>query len=261
MLSYLKNENLAYAEIACPQLLCDIRTMQGRPPPTNELRSLKPVPSGYRCPPIPDAQTAADLNVGMAQLNSAINHIITGENSFNGNLIRLGESETQAACDTFAKVLEDLKNVPSQPSTIQPLTASPIETIQSFLDAVQAGDMDVVTILTGGTGGAPGVDSWGLKGLNAFVGHTTFKRPLRCVITHNDGVNANVNVDGFMTFTDAGPSAVIVTHWYIDGDFKLKASGNNWTIVSLPGYLEPLCDSRTSWGPDPYIFPWPGDAI
>src|SRR5659263_168761 len=61
MLTYLKNENLAYAEISSPQLLCDIRTMQGRAPATGQLRALQPAPSGYRCPPIPDALTAACL--------------------------------------------------------------------------------------------------------------------------------------------------------------------------------------------------------
>lgn len=263
MLTYLKNENLAYAEISSPQLLCDIRTMQGRAPATGQLRALQPAPSGYRCPLIPDALTAADLNAGMAQLESAIKHIITGENSFNGDLIRLGEAETQAACDTFAKVLTDLQNVPSQPSTIQPGMSTPIDTIQSFLTAVQAGDRDLVEILTGGSGGKLGVEMWCLKGLQSFVGHTTFKRPMRNVLTHNDNQNANVNVDGFMTFTDPGgfPAVKNTCHFYIDGDFKLKASGGNWVIVSLPNYQEALCDGPTWWGPDPHIFPSPGDAI
>ncbi len=114
---FLKNENLAYAEEACPQLRCDIATMQGRPPPQDSLassRALSPAPSGYRCPPIPDPQTAADLNAGMSQLQSAIAHLINGENSFNGDLIRLAESEMQAASATFAKVQTDLGNAQGQ---------------------------------------------------------------------------------------------------------------------------------------------------
>ena len=114
---FLKNENLAYAEEACPQLRCDIATMQGRPPPRDSLassRALSPAPSGYRCPPIPDPQTAADLNAGMSQLQSAIAHLINGENSFNGDLIRLAESEMQAASATFAKVQTDLGNAQGQ---------------------------------------------------------------------------------------------------------------------------------------------------
>ena len=150
---------------------------------------------------------------------------------------------------------------PQQPAS-QPVTASPIPTIQSFVDAVQAGDMDVVSTLTGGKDGALGIVSWNAKDLIGFVGHTTFGK-LRCVITHNDGLNANVNLDSFMTFTDPGgfPAVKTVIHLYIDGDFKLKASGNNWTITSLPGYQEPLCDGPTHWGPDPQLFNWPGDAI
>jgi hypothetical protein len=112
-LSYLSNENLAYAEVACPQLRCDIATMQGRPPPADSLassRALQAAPSGYRCPPIPDALAAADLNAGMAQLESAISHLITGENRFNGDLIRLAEAEMQSASATFDKVITDLEN-------------------------------------------------------------------------------------------------------------------------------------------------------
>ena len=115
---YLKNENLAYAELACPQLRCDIATMQGGPPPSDALassRSLSPAPSGYRCPPIPDPQTAVELNAGMSQLNSAIADLINGENSFNGDLIRYAETEMQAASDTFAKVLTDLGNAQQAP--------------------------------------------------------------------------------------------------------------------------------------------------
>ncbi len=110
-LGYLKNENLAYAEVACPQLRCDIATMQGRPPPADSLassRALRAAPSGYICPPIPDAQTMADLNVGMAQLETAINSIITGENRFDGPMIQSALPQMQAASDTFEKVLVDL---------------------------------------------------------------------------------------------------------------------------------------------------------
>ena len=256
MLSYLKDGNLYDAEITCPQLLCDIRTMQGRYKPTSEMRSLKPVPSGYRCPPIPDATVAADLNAGMSQLQSAIKHIISGENSFNGNLIRQGETETQAACDTFAQMQKDLQNVPSQPSTIEPATASPIDTIYSFLAAVQAGDMDVVSTLTGGQGGVPGIAAWGSYDLTRYVGHTTFSK-LRYVIYHIDDKTTNINVDASMKFIDpAGfPSVVTKTLWYIDGSFKLTLSGNSWIITSLPWYQENEC------GYDPHLFPWPGDAI
>ncbi len=152
-------------------------------------------------------------------------------------------------------------SAPSQPPAQKPITASPLPTIQVFFDAVQAGDMDIVSNVTGGAG-APGVDMWCSKGLSAYVGHTTFGK-WRSVITHNDGLNACVNIDGFMRFTDPGgfPSVVPVTHWYIDGDFKLKASGDTWVITSLPGYEEPLCDGPHFYGPDPYLFPWHGDAI
>ena len=112
-LEYLNNMNLAYAEIACPQLRCDIATMQGNPPPADALansRALQPAPSGYRCPPIPDPTTAGELNAGMAVLTSAITHLIRGENSFNGDLIRLSETEFKAASDSFARVLVDLGN-------------------------------------------------------------------------------------------------------------------------------------------------------
>jgi len=266
MLSYLKDMNLAYAEIACPQLRCDIATMRGRPAPWDpwgsSTRTLAAAPSGHKCPPIPDAQTAADLNVGLAQLESAINHIFKGINCHNGDLIMLGESETQAACDTFDKVLQDLANVPSQESALQPLASTPMETIQSFFDAVQAGDRDVVSILTGGNGGAPGIEMWCSKGLSAFIGNTTFKRWCY-VITHNDNINANVNMDGFMTFNDpAGfPAVSCPLHFYIDGDFKFKAINGKWIIVSLPNYQEALNDGPTKWGSNPFVFPYPGDAI
>lgn len=262
MLSYLKEMNLAYAEIACPQLLCDIRTLQGRAAPTAWMRSLMPCPSGYRCPPIPDAQTAADLNAGMSWLEQAINHIIDGENALNGDMVRTGEAETQIAVDHFTKVLQDLQNVPSVPSEIVPATSTPFDTIRSFMDAVQNGDMDVVSVLTGGEGGLPGVNAWCAKGLSAFVGHTTFGT-IRWTMTHNDDKNACVNVDGFMTFTDpAGFAAVVNTcHFWIDGDFKFKAVDGKWIITSLPDYQEPNCDSQWSWGPDPTLFPTPGDAI
>lgn len=149
----------------------------------------------------------------------------------------------------------------SQPAA-QPVTASPIDTIQSFLDAVQAGDMDVVSNLTGGTGGSPGVVAWSSTDLTAYVGHTTFGR-WRHIITHNNGINACVNIDGFMTFTDPGafPNVKNVSHFWIDGDFKLKASGNSWIITSLPGYQQPTCDEPSHYGPDPHPFPVPGDPI
>ena len=105
---YLTNMNLAYAEVACPQLQCDIATMQGRPSPSDEAvnsRDLAPAGSGYRCPPIPDAQSMADLNVGMAQLQSAITH---------GDMIQLGQAEMQAASATFDKVITDLGNAAQQ---------------------------------------------------------------------------------------------------------------------------------------------------
>ena len=256
MLSYLKAGDLYDAEIACPQLLCDIRTMQGRPKPTSQMRSLAPAPSGYKCPPIPDPQVAADLNAGMSQLESAIKHIISGENHFNGDRIRLGESETQAACDTFAQMQKDIQNVPSEPSTIDPATGTPIDTIRSFVNAVQAGDMDVVSTLTGGQNGAPGISEWCSYSLAAYVGHTTFSK-LRYVTYHNDGQTASVNVDGSMNFTDpAGIRSVVAkTKWYIDGSFQLTLKGNSWIITELPWYQEAV------YGHDPHLFPWPGDAI
>lgn len=152
---------------------------------------------------------------------------------------------------------------PSQPAAgQQPVTGSPLDTISEFLDAVHNGDMDRVSAYTGGKEGALGIVGWSSTDLINYVGHTTFGKFRYCV-THNDGLNANVNTDGFMTFTDPSgfPAVKCVSHFWVDGDFKLKASGNTWVIVSLPGFQEPLCDSPTSWGPDPHIFPTPGDAI
>lgn len=85
----------------------------GRPPPSDALassRSLSPAPSGYKCPPIPDATAAAELNAGMAHLESAIAHLIQGENSLSEDLIRLAEDELTAVSATFARVLTDLGN-------------------------------------------------------------------------------------------------------------------------------------------------------
>jgi hypothetical protein len=142
----------------------------------------------------------------------------------------------------------------------QPVTASPVPIIQGFFNAVQNGDMDIVSTVTGGDGSALGIQQWCSKGLTAFVGHTTFGK-WDYVIYHNDGQNMSVNVDGFMTFTDPGafPNTRCITHYYIDGDFILKASGNNWVIVKLPNYQGAMCDGPNSWGADPHIFPWHGD--
>lgn len=266
MLAYLKDMNLAYAEIACPQLTADIATMRGRSPMWNMMglytRYLEDAPSGHRCPPIPDAQTAADLNVGMAQLESAIRNIFNGINTHNGALIMLGESETQAACDTFDRVLEDLSNLPDVPSELVPPASTPWESIQSFLDAVQAGDMDVVSMITGGSGGQPGISTWCSKGLAAFVGHSSFVS-WGSVLTHNDDLNANVSFDGFMTFNDPAqfPSVTCPLHFQIDGDFKFKAVNGKWIIVALPNFQEMMCDGPNSWGGCKYNYPYPGDAI
>jgi hypothetical protein len=128
-IGYLENMNLAYAEEAFPQLLCDIRTLQGRNPPDwspnadisgdppwvetvrpNGGRDLWAAPSGYKCPPIPDAQAAADLNLACAQLETAINHMISGINNSNGDLIQLGEAEIKQASATLSTVVTDLGN-------------------------------------------------------------------------------------------------------------------------------------------------------
>lgn len=108
--------DLSSAEQACPQLRCDIATMKGNPPPVDTLgwsRALRAAPSGYRCPPIPDALAAQDLNDGMALLESAINNIITGINAGHGDysrgdLIQLGELQMKQVNDYFAKVLKDI---------------------------------------------------------------------------------------------------------------------------------------------------------
>ena len=116
--AFMKNEQLAFAEVACPQLRCDIATMRGLPPPADSLansRALQAAPSGYRCPPIPDATTMGELNAGMATLESAIAHLIRGENSFNGDLIQLSEAEMQAASASFARVQTDLGNAQQGP--------------------------------------------------------------------------------------------------------------------------------------------------
>jgi len=266
MLGYLKDMNLAYAEIACPQLAADIATMRGQAPLWHRMglytRYLDDAPSRHRCPPIPDTQTAADLDLGMAQLESAIRNIINGINTSNGALIMLGESETQAACDTFDKVLKDLQNLPDVPSELVPPASTPWESIQSFFDAVQNGDMDVVSIITGGTGGQPGISTWCSKGLASFVGHASFGK-WWSVLTHNDDQKCNVHVDGFMTFNDPAqfPSVTCPLHYQIDGDFKFKAVNGKWIITALPNFQEMMCDSPTSWGECRYVYPYPGDAI
>ncbi|MFH1149495.1 MAG: hypothetical protein V1748_03375 [Actinomycetota bacterium] len=128
-IEYLDDMNLAYAEETFPQLLCDIRTLQGRNPPDwspaadisgdppwvetvrpNGGRDLWAAPSGYKCTPIPDAQSAADLNLALAQLETAISHMISGINNSNGDLIRLGEAEIKQASATLGTVVTDLGN-------------------------------------------------------------------------------------------------------------------------------------------------------
>lgn len=46
----------------------------------------------------------------MAHLESAIAHLIQGENSLSEDLIRLAEDELTAVSATFARVLTDLGN-------------------------------------------------------------------------------------------------------------------------------------------------------
>ncbi|MBU1671157.1 MAG: hypothetical protein KKF41_04650 [Actinobacteria bacterium] len=143
-----------------------------------------------------------------------------------------------------------------QPAAQQPVTMSPVVTIESLLAAVQAGDRDVVSTLTGGSGDQPGIVAWNSTDFAGFVGHTTFGRFSYC-ITHNDGTKANVHCDGDLWFTDpAGfPAVVTRTHWYVHGDFKLKASGDSWVITALPWYQESFA------GYDLQQHPWPGDCF
>lgn len=259
---YLSNEQLGYAEEACPQLVCGIATMRGQSPPADALaasRCLKPVCSGFKCPPIPDAQAAADLNTGLAQLETAINHLITGINTSNGELIRGAEPEVIAANETFDKVLEDLSNVAAVESGSRIYNASPVETVQSFFDAVQAGDTDFVSELTGGMETEM---AWCAKDLVGYIGYASFGDWVY-VVTHQNDTNACVHVDSFMTLTDpaALPSTRNITHYYIDGEFKLENKGGGWVIVSLPNYQEARNDGPYKWGSSPYNYPYPGDAI
>lgn len=113
-LEYIDEENLAYAEVACGQLMIDIWVLRGKPvhaparEPLSGSRALALAPSGYACPPIPDAVAQADLNAGLAQLEQAVNHLITGIKTSNGPMIMAAEPEMQAAAASFDKVLVDM---------------------------------------------------------------------------------------------------------------------------------------------------------
>lgn len=71
-------------------------------------RYLQGAPSGVECPPIPDAQAAADLNAALNQLELAVNHMENGINDSRENLLLGLEAELKAANETLQKVLTDL---------------------------------------------------------------------------------------------------------------------------------------------------------
>jgi len=172
----------------------------------------------------------------------------------------------------------------------QKVTADPRLTVVSFLQAVELGDMDIMLNLTGAKQGKR-IAAWCQKGLTAFVGHTDFwplstdgGRPTSIstlpsnasgevghtpdintwlIQNYNNGQKACVHVDAFMRFLDpaALPSTRNICHFYIDGEFKLEAAGNEWIITSLPNYQEARNDSPWKWGSSPYNYPYPGDSL
>jgi hypothetical protein len=71
-------------------------------------RELQGAPSGVECPPIPDAQAAADLNAGLAQLETAVDRMVNGVNDSNESYLLGLEAELKAANETLQKVLTDL---------------------------------------------------------------------------------------------------------------------------------------------------------
>lgn len=73
-------------------------------------RYLQGAASGVECPPIPDAQAAADLNAGLAQLELAVNHMVNGINDSREALLLGLEAELKAANETLQKVLTDSGN-------------------------------------------------------------------------------------------------------------------------------------------------------
>jgi hypothetical protein len=179
-------------------------------------------------------------------------------------------------------------SAPQKPAT-QPVTVDPRPTILRFLGAVELGDTDVVLELTGSKQGKR-IVGWCAKDLTAFVGHTDFwpftkegglptsKSALPSnasgdvnganwakwmIKTYDNGTKACVHVDSFMRFLDPGalPSTRNVCHFYIDGEFKLEASGGEWIITSLPNYQEARNDGPGTWGSNPYNYPYPGDAL
>ena len=61
-------------------------------------------PSGVECPPIPDAQAYAQLNAGLNQLETALNHMFNGINDSREGLLLGLEAELQAANATLQQV-------------------------------------------------------------------------------------------------------------------------------------------------------------
>ena len=59
---------------------------------------------------MPDAQAAADLNAGLAQLELAVNHMVNGINDSREALLLGLEAELKAANETLQKVLTDSGN-------------------------------------------------------------------------------------------------------------------------------------------------------
>ena len=176
-----------------------------------------------------------------------------------------------------------------QQATTKPLTEDPRPTILRFMEAVELGDKDVVSDVTGAKQGKE-IKAWCATDLNLFVGHTdfwpftqeggraTYESALPSnasgdvdganwsawmIKTYDNGLKACVHVDTFMRFLDpsALPSTRNICHFYIDGDFKLEAAGGEWIITELPNYQEARNDSPWKWGYSPYHYPYPGDAL
>ena len=67
-------------------------------------RYLQGVASGVECHPIPDAQAYAQLNAGLNQLETALNHMFNGINDSREGLLLGLEAELQAANATLQQV-------------------------------------------------------------------------------------------------------------------------------------------------------------
>jgi hypothetical protein len=130
--------------------------------------------------------------------------------------------------------------VPTAPSTAPaPVSTSPVQALQTLFGAIQSGDYNTVTTLTGGSGAlGSGIISWGSTDLNSFVGHTVFSA-LAYTVLADDGNTATVQVTGSMVLHDPGGAAV--TTYDINGQATLHAKSGSWQAMTLPNYGARCC--------------------